>query len=153
MLTIEQQKAVVRRLIEEVMNNGRLDIIDEIYTPAHAKRAHEWIEPFLASFSDVQMQIVDLIAEHDKVVGRFRCSGTHTGEWLGLPPTGRRFERVEEVYFFRIREGRIASVWGLEDASERLRQLGLSAGISIGPGAAIRGPNGAQSDAIGGQLR
>jgi predicted ester cyclase len=60
------------------------------------------------------------------VVGRFTCSGTHTGTWLGHSATGRRFEDVAEVYFFRIVEGRIVRAWGLEDAHERLRQLLLS---------------------------
>lgn len=65
------------------------------------------------------------IGEDDKVVGRFVCSGTHRGVWRGHPPTGRRFERVDEVYFFEIRGGQIARAWGLEDTHSRLDQLGL----------------------------
>jgi predicted ester cyclase len=120
------RKHTVQRLIDEVMNKGDLDVIDEIYTEDMATRAREWIAPFLASFSDVQMEIVQLVAEDDTVVGRFRCSGTHTGEWLGHPPTGRRFERVDEVYFFQIHDGRIAAAWGIEDTQARVRQLGLA---------------------------
>jgi predicted ester cyclase len=60
------------------------------------------------------------------VVGRFSCSGTHTGDWLGHQPTGRRFTEVAEVYIFRIAHERIVSAWGLEDALSRLRQLGLA---------------------------
>jgi predicted ester cyclase len=72
------------------------------------------------------MDIVELVAEGDTVVGRFRCSGTHLGEWLGHPPTGRRFERIDEVYIFRIdAKGRIARAWGIEDTLKRLEQLGL----------------------------
>jgi predicted ester cyclase len=84
-----------------------------------------WVAPFRASFPDVQMETVELVAEGDTVVGRFTCSGTHDGEWRGHPPTGRRFERVDEVYFFRLRDGKIAESWGLEDTLDRLRQLGL----------------------------
>ena len=65
------------------------------------------------------------IAEGDRVVGRFACSATHLGDWLGYPPTGRRFERIAEVYIFRLREGRIVHAWGLEDTLGRLEQLGL----------------------------
>ena len=119
-------KAVVRRLIDDVMNAGRLDLIDEIYSPRLARGARRWIEPFRASFPDVHMDIVDLIAEGEKVVGRFRCSGTHLGPWRGHPPTGRRFERVDEVYVFRVLEGRITEAWGLEDTISRQRQLGLA---------------------------
>ena len=54
------------------------------------------------------------------------CSATHSGEWRGHPPTGRRFENVDEVYFFTFEDERIAQAWGLEDTLGRLRQLGLA---------------------------
>jgi predicted ester cyclase len=91
-----------------------------------ARGAHRWITPFRASFPDVHMEIVELIAEDEKVAGRFRCSGTHLGTWRGRPPTGRRFEQVDEVYVFRVRAGRISEAWGIEDTRARERQLGLS---------------------------
>jgi predicted ester cyclase len=121
----EANKATIRRLIHEVFNGGRLDVIDELYTPELAPAARRWIAPFRRSFPDVHMDIVDLIAEGDKVVGRFTCSATHTGTWLGQPATGRRFEDIDEVSIFRFREGRIAAVWSLEDTLARLQQLGL----------------------------
>lgn len=100
-------KSVVRRMIDEVMNAGRLDVIDELYAPQAAPGAWRWITPFRDSFPDVTMEIVDLIAEGEQVVGRFRCSATNLAQWRGQPPTGRRFERVDEVYIFRVRDGRI----------------------------------------------
>jgi predicted ester cyclase len=108
-------KSVVRRMIDEVMNGGRLDVIDELYSPHMAPGARRWIAPLRESFPDVQMEIVDLIAEGEKVVGRLRCSATNLGPWRGQPPTGRRFERVDEVYIFRIRDGQISEAWGIED--------------------------------------
>jgi hypothetical protein len=122
----EAGKQVVRRLVEEVMNDGHIDVLPEIFTEHLADEARSWIEPFLASFADVQMSIVELLAEGERVVGRFRCSGTHVGEWLGQAATGRRFHGVPEVYFFTVHEGRITAVWGLEDTWRRLRQLGLA---------------------------
>jgi predicted ester cyclase len=122
----EENKAVVRRLVDEVLNGGRLEVIDELYAPELAPAARRWIAPFRASFPDVHMEVVELIAEGDKVVGRFTCSATHLGAWLGHPPTGRRFERVDEVAIFRFRDGRIVQVWSLEDTLGRLRQLGLA---------------------------
>jgi ketosteroid isomerase-like protein len=119
-------KAVVRRLVEEVLNGGRLELVDELYAPRLAPAARRWIAPFRASFPDVHMEIVDLIAEDDKVVGRFTCSATHVGEWLGHAPTGRRFERVAEVSVFRLRDGKIVHAWTLEDSLSRLQQLGLA---------------------------
>jgi len=128
----QANKAVVRRLVAEVLNGGRLEVIDELFTPELAPEARRWITPFRASFPDVHMEIVDLIAEGDKVVGRFTCSATHLGDWLGHAPTGRRFERVDEVTIFRLGDGRIADSWSLEDTLSRLRQLGLIAGPDPG---------------------
>ena len=122
----EANKAVVRRFVEEVANGGHLELIDELYAPELAPAARRWIAPFRASFPDVHMEIVELIAEGDKVVGRFTCSATHLGAWLGQAPTGRRFERIDEVSIFRFRDGRIMHAWSLEDTLGRLRQLGLT---------------------------
>jgi predicted ester cyclase len=123
---LEANKAVVGRLVDEVLNGGHLELIDELYAPELAGVAKRWIGPFRASFPDIHMEIVELVAEGDKVVGRFACSATHLGAWLGHPPTGRRFARVDEVAIFRFRDGRIVHAWSLEDTLERLRQLGLS---------------------------
>jgi hypothetical protein len=122
----ERNKVIVRRLVDQVLNGGQLGLVDELYTPELAPAAKRWIAPFHAAFPDVHMEVVDLIAEDDKVVGRFRCSGTHQGAWLGHPPTGRRFEHVEEVSIFRLRDGRIAHAWSLEDTLTRMQQLGLT---------------------------
>ena len=122
----EANKTVVRRLVDEVFNRGQLEVIDELYTPELAGAARRWITPFRASFPDVHMELVELIAEGDNVVGRFSCSATHLGEWLGWAPTGHRFERVREVWILRFRDGRIVHVWSLEDTLDRLRQLGLT---------------------------
>jgi len=119
-------KEVIQRLVDEVMNAGRLDVIDELYTPELADQARGWMEPFRESFPDVRMEIVQLVAEDDTVAARFICSGTHLGRWRGHEPTGRRF-RVDEVYFFEFADGRIAQAWGIEDTFKRLRQLRLPA--------------------------
>ena len=122
----EHNKATIRRLIEEVLNGGHLELVDELYAPELAQAAKRWITPFRASFPDVHMEVIELIAEGDRVAGRFTCSATHLGAWLGHAPTGRRFERVDEVSIFRLRDGKIIQVWSLEDTLGRLQQLGLA---------------------------
>jgi predicted ester cyclase len=122
----EANKAVVRRLVAEVFNGGRLEVIDQLYAPELAAAAKGWIAPFRASFPDVHIEIVELLAEGDKVVARFTCSATHQSDWLGHAPTGRRFERIDEVWILRFRDGRIVHVWSLEDTLGRLQQLGLA---------------------------
>ena len=64
----------------------------------------------------------DLVTDGRTVVARMRCSGTHHGEWQGIPPTGRRMN-IDEVYFFRLVDDRITGLWGLEDTWIRMRQL------------------------------
>jgi predicted ester cyclase len=94
-------KQVVERLVTDVINGGRLELIDDVYAEALADRARDWIGAFRASFPDVHMEIVELIAEpagadgEMTAVGRFACSGTHAGPWRGHRPTGRRFEQIK----------------------------------------------------------
>jgi predicted ester cyclase len=122
---VQAHKAIVQRLVDEVLNGGDLDVIDELYSEGEAKAARRWIAPFRRAFPDVHMETVELIAEADTVIGRFTCSATHTGRWLGHDPTGRRFTAIEEVNLYRFRDDKIAETWSLEDNLERLRQLGL----------------------------
>jgi predicted ester cyclase len=117
-------KAVVTRLVEEVMNRGELGVIEELYAPEMQAAARRWIEPFREAFPDVHMEIIELVAEGDRVAARFRCSGTNLGPWRGQEPTGRRMHGIDEVYFLTVRDGRIVEAWGLEDTAKRLRQLG-----------------------------
>jgi predicted ester cyclase len=123
--TAEQHKVTVRRLIEEVLNGGRLEVIDELFVPELAATIRESIAPFRASFPDIRMEIIELIAEGDTIAGHFTCSATHTGTWLGHPPTGRRFERIDEIGIFRLRDAKITYAWTLEDNLTRLQHLGL----------------------------
>lgn len=117
--------AVVRGMIDEVLNGRDLAAIDRYYGRELAPEAREWIAPFQQSFPDMHMETRELVVAGERVVGRFACSGTHLGEWMGYPATGRRFEQVDEVYFFRVVDGRIVHAWGIEDTLGRLAQLGL----------------------------
>ena len=65
-----------------------------------------------------------VIKEGDTVAGRFKCSGTHRGKFLGEAPTGKRME-VEEVFLLRAEDGKFVNFWALEDSMGRMRQLGL----------------------------
>jgi predicted ester cyclase len=125
-LAVEDRKRIVRDWIEAAINNGDLERAADLSTERAARKARSWIPPFRTAFPDVRMEEVELIGEGETVVGRFTCSATHSGEWRGHPPTGRRFEDVDEVYFFRFEGERISDFWGIEDTPSRLRQLGLT---------------------------
>jgi predicted ester cyclase len=120
----ETNKAVVVRLVEDGINGWNPSIFDEVFTAAAVQRAHRDFESFKAGFSDWVMDLQELVAEGDVVVARFKCRGTHTGDWLGHPPTGKSMV-VDEVFFFRFRGGLIEDMWGLEDTWNRKRQLGF----------------------------
>jgi predicted ester cyclase len=121
----EHNKNLVRRLVE-IVNAGDLHALEEVASGQIAEEARRWIGPFRDSFPDFRMEVRDVIAEGDKVVGYFTCSGTHQGEWRGMPPTGRRFENVDEIYILRVAEGRLFSAIAVvEDNLTRMRQLGI----------------------------
>jgi predicted ester cyclase len=123
----DHNKRLVHRLVE-IVNDRDFESIDEVATGQIASDARRWVGPFRDSFPDFQMELLDVIAEGDKVVGYFKCSGTHEGEWRGHAPTGRRFESVDEVYIFRVDNGKLASALAVvEDNLTRLAQLGLLA--------------------------
>jgi predicted ester cyclase len=120
----EDNKRLVRRVVEAVAQRDA-GVLDELAAGEFAQVAQQWVRPFRSAFPDFEMEIVDLIAEGDRVVAHFRCSGTHRGEWLGVPATGRRFEEVDEIYIFKVEHGRLISALGVEDNLARMRQLGL----------------------------
>ena len=120
----EENKALVRRLVEGI-NAGDIDgTADELFAPRAARRVKRLFTEFYKAFPDWREEIVELVAEGNTVAGRFRCSGTHLGKFLGEPPTGKRME-VEEVFFLRVKDGKFVDFWGLEDSLGRMRQLGL----------------------------
>jgi len=88
--------------------------------------ARRRIGPFRDSFPDFRMEIVGLVADGEKVAAHFRCSGTHLREWIGHPPTGRRFRDVNELYIFRVSGGKLAGAFGVEDNVARMGQLGFN---------------------------
>jgi predicted ester cyclase len=124
-MTADENKELVRRLVEEAINARNIDAVDELADGELAAAAKRWVGPFRASFPDFTMHIVALVAEGDTVVGHFRCSGTHRGEWNGIEPTGKRFQDVDEIYIFRVRDGKLTSFVAVEDNLTRLRQLGF----------------------------
>lgn len=77
----------------------------------------------LRAFPDLHVAAEDMIAEGDKVVSRNTVTGTHQGDFRGLPPTGRAVS-YNEIFIFRFADGRIAEIWGVVDVLSQLRQLG-----------------------------
>ena len=137
-MTAEENKAVVRREMEEFFNHtGNLDVADEIiasnyvsYEPTSGEvRGIEGAKQFAATyrepFPDLQNTIEDMVAEGDKVVVRFRARGTHQGETEAFgPPTGKWME-MTGITIKRLSEGKIVEAWTNFDALGMMQQLGL----------------------------
>jgi predicted ester cyclase len=120
----EENKAMVRRMVEGI-NAGNIEAtVDELFAPLAARRMKRLFTEFYTAFPDWHEEIVELVAEGNTVAGRFKCSGTHRGEFLGEAPTGKRME-VEEVFFLWVEDGKFVDFWALEDRLGRMRQLGL----------------------------
>jgi predicted ester cyclase len=120
----EKNKDMVRRMVEAI-NAGEEDAaVGELFAHRAARRVKRLFAEFRSAFPDWREEIVELVAEGDAVAGRFRCSGTHLGEFLGEGPTGERME-VEEVFFLRVEDEKFTRFWALEDSLGRMRQLGL----------------------------
>jgi predicted ester cyclase len=122
-VSAEENKAMLRRLVEAI-NRADMNVVDELFAPEVAGQAKQNFTAFRSAFPDWREKVVDMVAEDDKVIGRFKCSGTHRGEMMGIAPTGRRMQ-VDEVYFLRVENGKFVEFWGLEDNLTRMRQLGL----------------------------
>ena len=79
----------------------------------------EWLT---STFSDVEYELIRVVADGDHVATHTRIRGTHTGHGLGIAPTGRRFE-AEQLHVIRVADGRIAEHWGVRDDAGMMRQL------------------------------
>jgi predicted ester cyclase len=111
----EENKAMVKRIVEAI-NAGEEDAaVDELFAPRAARRVKRLFAEFRSAFPDWQEKTVELVAEGDTVAGRFKCAGTHGGELLGEAPTSKHME-VEEVFFLRVEDGKFVAFWALEDS-------------------------------------
>jgi len=134
-MSAEPNKALVRRFVEDGINNANMAIFDELlaedvldhYAPPGSPPGRDgWKQNnlnFKAAFPDGRWAIVDMIADGDLVAARALFSGTHQGEFFGLPATGRRVE-AGSIHICRVAGGRIVEHWGNSDDFGMLSQLG-----------------------------
>jgi steroid delta-isomerase-like uncharacterized protein len=150
-----RNKATVRRF-GDAMNTGDPEIISEtidelvepdatISTPLPieaigAQKLKEVVGRLHRAYPDLHVTVEDVIAEGDRVVSRNTVTGTHRGEYMGLPPTGKSVT-YNEIFIYRFTSGRIAETWGVVDVPSQLRQLGspTAAGGGHGPVPAAQG--------------
>jgi predicted ester cyclase len=125
-MTVDENKALVQRFIESV-DNFKLDELEDFLSPEIARDWRAVLENF--PFSDHHIKITDLVAEGDRVAIRVETSGVHSGEWEGLPPTGKRWTN-RGMLFARLDDGKVVALEDLWDELGHLKQLGATVALS-----------------------
>jgi len=132
----EANKAVYRRMVEEVVNKGNFDVVEELFDPSYVDHGAppgmpeglegvKWIfGAFRAGFPDVKFTIDDMVSQGDVVATLVHGEGTQTGPFMGIPASGKH-ARWRSVGFFRVRDGKIVEHWGIPDMLGLLIQLGV----------------------------
>jgi steroid delta-isomerase-like uncharacterized protein len=136
-MSVEDNKANVRSFIEEVFNKQNLAIIDELIAEDYVVNGvggqqlkgpdgvRMMITMYTTAFPDLHMIIDDLIGEGDTVACRFTTKGTHKGEFMGIPPTGKMVS-ISGYSFNRLKDRKQIETWGLSDWMTAMQQLGVT---------------------------
>jgi steroid delta-isomerase-like uncharacterized protein len=132
-----ENKALVRRFYEEAWGRGELDVIDEAFAGDYVRHDLRPTNPvpgpegmrqitsgFRAAFPDLRFEVEFVVAEGDFVAARWTASGTHTGPWGDVEPTGRR-ATFSGVNIFRFEAGKVAEIWNHRDDLGLMEQLGV----------------------------
>jgi steroid delta-isomerase-like uncharacterized protein len=133
----EQNKTVVRRVIEGFLNYGDVSVVDDLFCPDFVD--HNPSNPGMAGLENIKRSVADwhrafpdpvnvveeLLVEEDRVAARWVTRGTHRGKFLGIPPTDNRIE-VTSTGIFRMKDGRVVESWDHFDALGMLEQLGVA---------------------------
>ncbi|HEX2625281.1 MAG TPA: ester cyclase [Candidatus Limnocylindrales bacterium] len=130
---LELNKEVARQVVERIFVKGEDGAIDEListefkpYTfgpmPPGREGLREGMRRAHQGVSDPEFTIHEMVAEGDKVAVRLSTSARHTGTFMGLPPTGRRYQ-IDEMHIFGIRDGQVVEHWHVFDKGDLMRQL------------------------------
>jgi steroid delta-isomerase-like uncharacterized protein len=131
----ERNKALIRRLFEEVLNAGNFGLLDQLIGASYVEHnpvanqatgaagVRDRVLGLRVAFPDLRFVLEELIAEDAIVAARYRWQGTHKGLFLGIAPTGRRLS-VRGMDFYRLEDGRVIERWDTVDEFGMLSQLG-----------------------------
>ena len=134
-MSVEQNQAVVRRYCDEVVNEGNVAILDELWAKdlinhglapgliQGVEGVRQLLVRYHTAFPDLKFTIEDMITEGDKVAIRLTMTGTHQGELLGIAPSGKKVE-VTTIAIYRFDSGKIVETWGVRDNLKLMQQIG-----------------------------
>ena len=135
-MSAKGNKEAVRRTVEEAINKGELDVIDEVMDAGYVYHVPDnevvgpdgfklYVSMMRAALPDLQMTIEAMVAEGDTVASRFTINGTHHGHFMGIAPTGKKVE-ISEAVFIRFKNGKEVEAWPYTDTLSIYQQLGVS---------------------------
>jgi predicted ester cyclase len=126
-MTVEANKALITSFVEEVLQQGNVEAIPNYFRPNTfwAGTIQQLLTYQRAAFPDLQWTIDSMVAEGDQVVAKLSYSGTNTGPVFFQPPTGKQVQ-IQQVWFFKIKEGKIASGDLIRDRLMLFEQLGIA---------------------------
>jgi steroid delta-isomerase-like uncharacterized protein len=143
-MSIAENKAVVRRFIDEIFVRGRTESVDELLADDFV--GHTWpstghpkddlkaaIGRTSKGLTDSAFAVEDVIAEDDRVAVRLTASATQTGELMGMPASGKRYS-IGEIHIFRVHDGKVVEHWHQFDQMGMMKQLGAMPGPSDAKG-------------------
>jgi len=137
-VNLDDNKAIVRRFIDEIFVQGRPETVDELLADDFV--AHTWpstghpkddlksaTERAHGALTNPRFTIDDMIAEGDRVAVRLTTSATQTGVFMGMPPSGKTYE-ISEIHIFRLRDRKVTEHWHQFDQMAMMKQLGAMPG-------------------------
>ena len=136
-MSVEENKAVLRRVAEEIFNKGDLAVVDEVIASNyvyHGSGGQEYKGPegfkqivtmFRTAFPDLRVTLEDMVAEGDKVAHRLTIRGTHKGELMGIAPTGKQVT-ISVVTISRFAGGKEVESWSNSDQLGMMQQMGVA---------------------------
>jgi predicted ester cyclase len=136
----DANKTVVRAFIQQVFQEGRPEAVDGLTTPDFVSHGlpgsgpdvmKQAIERVGKGLSNAKFEIHDVVAEGDLVAVRLDSTATQSGEFMGMPATGKTYT-IEELHLFRVDGGRVAEHWHQLDAMGMMKQLGVMPGPKPG---------------------
>ena len=135
-MSAEENKAIVRRFWEVWEEDDFIELIDEFLAPDYVNHSPGFpdqptgpegvkavVSMFRSGMPDLRVDILDMIAEGDKVAVRYTVEGTHEGDLFGVPPTGQRVS-IESMTVERVSDGKIQEHWRVTDTLDMMQQLG-----------------------------
>lgn len=125
-MSTEENKRLVRRLYEEVINEGRVEVLDEVFIPGSmiVQSFKNTMTLMQGAFSNLRSTINYIVAEDNQVAAVFGIEGVHTGPFMGQPPTGKSFY-FTGMHYYRIKDGRVVTARYENDLLGLLAQLGV----------------------------